>query len=210
MFLSIMNMKRKNETTADELALERVEELLSTLNDEPKTPQAERVEGLISLFGRITAGASGIDKAQAMAGIRKLLSRYRWVSYVAPTTEGILVLNDIADHMLIAKADLWEHEAVRDLLAAFPRLGIGNRPYIRRCASLKCQRWFFAPRKDKVTCSSACHQWLYENKSPEQRERKAASMRKQRKAAKELEERQNKRLGFVKGKRMVVTKRVAK
>ena len=210
MFLSIMNMKRKNETTADELALERVEELLSILNNEPKTPQAERVESLISLFGKITVDASGIDKAQAMAGIRKLLSLYQWVSYITPTTDGVLVLNDIADRTDIAKADLWEREAVRDLLTAFPRLGVGSQPYIRRCASPKCQRWFLAPRKDKMTCSSACHQWLYENKSPEQRERKAASMRKQRKAAKELEERRNKRLGFVKGKRRVVRKKAAK
>ena len=117
------------------------------------------------------------------------------------------MLNAIADHMDIAKADIWEHEAVRDLLSAFPRLGIGDRPNIRRCASPKCQRWFFASRKDKMTCSPACHQWIYENKSPEQRERKAAYMKKQRREAKELEERRNKRLGFTKGKRRVVRKK---
>jgi hypothetical protein len=202
-----MKSKHKNGITADALALEAVITLLSSLNETPKTPQMERVETLISLFARLTADASGTEKAGVTAGIQNLLSRYRWVSYVTPSTEGIVVLNAIADHMHIAKDDLWEHEAVRDLLAAFPRLGIGDRPYIRRCERTSCQRWFFAPRKDKTTCSSACHQWIYENKSPEQKERKAAAMRLHRKATKEIEERRNKLLGFVKGKRRVVTKK---
>jgi hypothetical protein len=208
MFLRIMTLKRKNETTADELALESVKELLRVLNEEPKTPQMARVESLISLFGRLTGDASSTEKGGVLAGIRRLLSRYRWVSYVTPTTEGLLVLNAIADYAIIPKADLREHEAVRDLLSAFPRLGIGDRPYVRRCA--KCQLWFFASRKDTVTCSSACRQWRYENKSPEQRERKAADMRRQRKEAKERDERQNKRQGYAKGKRRVVTKKAAK
>ena len=207
MFLSVMTIKRKNEITADELALERVEELLSTLNDEPETPQARRVKSLILLFGMLTEDASGLDKVQATAGIRELLSRYRWVSYVTPSTAGLMVLNEIADRQHISQADRWEHEAVRDLLTAFPRLGIGERPYIRRCAKPKCPRWFLASRKDDVTCSSACHQWLHDNKSPEQRALKAAYMRKLRKDAKDLEERQNKLRGFTKGKRRVVTKK---
>jgi hypothetical protein len=202
-----MVIKRKNDIAPEELALERVGELLSTLNGGPKTPNVERIESLLSLLGRLTEDASGLEKAQATAGIREQLSRYRWVSEIMPSTEGFLVFNAIADHTHIPKADLWEHEAVRDLLIAFPRLGIGKRPYIRQCAKLKCQRWFLASRKDKMTCSSACHQWLYENKSPEQRALKAAAMKDHRKKLKELEERRNKRLGFTKGKRRVVTKK---
>jgi len=199
-----MKTKRKNESTADELALERIEEWLPALNTEVKTPQVKRIESLISLFGRLTEDASTSDKAHALAGIRKFLSRYRWVSYVAPTTDGLLVLNEIADHMHISKEGLWEHEAVRVLLVAFPRLGIGKRPYIRRCA--KCQQWFIAPRKDKITCSDACHQWLYDNKSPEQKALKAAAMKEYRKVLKDIEAKQNERRGFTKGKRRVVTK----
>jgi len=204
-----MSSKRKNDTTADELALERLEELLRALNEEPQTDQMrdrmERVEKVISLLARLDEAAQSLEKAQVLMGLRKALSKYRWVSYVTPSTGGFLVLNAVADHMHISKADLWEHEAVRDLLTALPRLGIGRRPYIRRCECPRCRRWFIAPRSDKRTCSQACHQWLFDNRSPEQKALKAAKMQDHRQREKARQERQDKLLGFTKGKRRVAS-----
>jgi hypothetical protein len=212
MFLYVMGLKRKNGITADELALERLEELLWALNEGPETDQMrvrmERVENVISLLARLDEDAPSLKKAQLLAGLRKALSRYRWVSYITPSTKGVVVLNRVADHMQISRADLWENEAVRDLLTALPRLDIGRRPYIRRCESPKCRRWFIAPRSDKRTCSQACHQWLYDNRSPEQKAHKAAKMRDHRKREKARQERQDKRLGFTKGKRRVASGRL--
>jgi hypothetical protein len=199
-----MLAKRKHEATADELALESIEEgLLPSLNDGPKTEQTVRVERLLFLLGRLTRDATTREKLEAFTALRILLAEYRWVSYISPWQDGFVVVNRIADHVQITKADLWEHEAVRDLLNAFPRLGIGKRPYIRRCENDRCQRWFFARRGDKRTCSPACH--VNANRSPENRLRKAKYMRGLRKTQKDLRERQDKRLGFKKGKRRVVS-----
>jgi hypothetical protein len=139
---------------------------------------------------------------QVMAAINRSVSRYRWVSSIAPYRDSFFVFNH-SDRMQTPADELWEHEAVRELLTAFPRLGIGDRPYIRRCESEKCQKWFFAPRGDKRTCSPACH--VYANRSPDQRFRKAKYMRDLRKELKERRDRENKRLGFTKGKRRVVS-----
>lgn len=199
-----MKSKRKHDVTADELALESIEEgLLPTLNDGPKTDQTKRIESLLALLGGLTGDATSHEKMQVILALRRLLAEYRWVSYVTPWQEGFVVVNQIADHMQITKADLWEQAAVRDLITAFPRLGIGKRPYIRRCESERCQKWFFASRGDKRTCSPACH--VYANRSPEQRLRKAKYMRDLRKDQKDRRERENKRLGFTKGKRRVVS-----
>jgi hypothetical protein len=201
-----MRTKRKHEVTADELALESIEEeLLPRLNLGSKTDQTKRIESLLTLFGRLTGRTGTSEKVQVFLALRRLLGEYRWVSYVTPWRDRFVVVNQVADHMQIAKSDLWEHAAVRDLLTAFPRLGVGKRPYIRRCESERCQRWFFASRGDKRTCSPACH--VYANRSPEKRLRKAKYMRDLRKTQKDLRERQDKRLGFTKGKRRIVSRK---
>ncbi|WP_197414155.1 hypothetical protein [Terracidiphilus gabretensis] len=202
-----MAIKRKNEITPDELAIERIEECICTLNDGPKTPQLERVERVITLLGKLTGDASDREKLRVFTELLHVLGQYKWSSYIAPYGDGWTVVNNIADHTHLTKADLWEHEAVRDLLAAFPRLGVGERPFIRRCESPKCQRWFIAPRKDKGACSDACKQWLYDNRSPEQRASKALYMKNLRRGAKALRERQDERTGFTKGKRRVVSRK---
>jgi hypothetical protein len=204
MLLRIMQSKRKHDVTADELALESIqEELLPALNDGPKTVQMARIEKLLTLLGRLKQDATSREKIEAFTALRNLLGEYRWVSYIAPWLDGFVVINQIADHMRITKADLWEHKAVRDLLNAFPRLGIGKRPYIRRCENDRCQRWFLARRGDKRTCSPACH--VCANRSPEQRLRKAKYMKNLRKDQQNRREREDKRLGFTKGKRRVVS-----
>jgi hypothetical protein len=154
---------------------------------------------------------------QILLRVRKILARYRWTNSIAPTTEGLQVLYEVADRGQLSAADKWEQDAVRDLLTALPRLSFGDRLLIRRCENPTCRRWFLAGRKDKRTCygpgsgkSDACKQWLHDNKSPEQKEYKAAYMRQARKDAKEREERererQNKQASYSKGKRRVVRK----
>ncbi len=198
------NKKRKNQqSAASQIALESLEDVIGAMNDE-KTPEIARVESIVTLLGMLTEGPATNEKAGALAALRVRLGAYRWVSYVTPSTEGFVVLNAIADRARLGKAALWEHEAVRDLLTALPRLGLGKKLLLRRCEA--CERWFLAKRSDARTCSSACRQWLYDS-SPQHREYKKAKMKNIRKDAKTLEQLRKVRVGFRDSKRHVVSRK---
>lgn len=176
MFLLNMPSKSKNAPLASEVALERLEDVLRTINEGPKTAHSRRVEEIMSWLQKLTEKSSTLERAGALAKLRGLLGRYRWVSYIAPSTDGLIVFNGVADHNHLSREALWEHLAVRDLLAAFPQLGFGTRPYLRRCERATCGSWFIAPRSDTRACKRTCYQWLRDS-SPEERARKAAKMR---------------------------------
>jgi hypothetical protein len=165
---------RKKRTLPTELDQERFGAIFARLEDDPEKPQSKRVEKILESLSGLRDDLDTREKVRVITGLRNALSRYQWVSRVAPTHEGFRVVPAIADRANLSNDDVWEYEAVRDLLDTVPHLG--KRPRIRRCA--ECRRWFFGVmRDDQQYCSGNCRQRRYDN-DPEKRDKKLAHMKK--------------------------------
>jgi hypothetical protein len=130
------------------------------------------VERILELLSGLRDDLGTSEKTRIITSLRNALKRYQWTSRVDPTPEGWRVIASF-DRGL-PKDDVWEYEAVRDLLDTVPHLG--KRPRIRKCA--ECPRWFYAAmREDQQYCGGICRQRRYDN-DPEKRDKKLAHMKK--------------------------------
>jgi hypothetical protein len=144
------------------------------------------------LLSSLRDDISPLDKGQIVIRLRNALRLYQWVSHIAPAPESYRVINGVADRENLSKDDLWEYEAVRDLLECVPYLG--NPPRIRRCA--ECPRWFFAARRiDQKWCGSVCRQRHYD-RDPETRAKKLEAMHTRYILEKERDRRRKAAVGY--------------
>jgi hypothetical protein len=140
---------------------EQLEAHFRHIEAHPETPQSQRVEKILELLSALRDDLTP-NMGQVIARLRNALRRYRWASHIAPTPDGYRVIRTTADRENLSKADLWEYEAVRDLLDLVHYLG--NPPRIRRCADSACQKWFFAAKRaDQLFCSGNCRQHHYDS-----------------------------------------------
>lgn len=151
---------------------ERLTEIFARLEHDPLSKHVERVERILELISGLRDDITTPEKTRVVTSLRNALTRYQWTSRVDPTPEGWRVIASF-DRGL-PKDDVWEYEAVRDLLDTVPHLG--KRPRIRRCT--ECRKWFFAAmREDQQYCGGICRQRRYDN-DPEKRDKKLAHMKK--------------------------------
>jgi hypothetical protein len=184
----------KNDILPKNLDAEQLEEIFRHIREHPKQPQSKRVEGFLELLSTLRDDLSKSEKVRVIVGLRNTLSAYQWVVQISPTPEGFRPIHMIADRGRLSLDDIWEREAIRDLLKVVPYLGA--RPRIRRCANTRCREWFFAGKRlDKEWCGDSCKQQHYDS-DPKQREKKKLHMRKLRRDAKEREEMTRKHIGF--------------
>jgi hypothetical protein len=196
-YLRMTKVIRKNDKLPIHLDRERFEEIFWQLREHPEKVQSKRVAGCLELLSCLRADLSGSEKVRVITGLQHLLSAYRWVVQVSPTPGGFRAIHLIADRERLSEDDLWEHMAIRDLLAVVPYLG--KRPRIRRCD--ECKEWFYAAnREDQRWCGGNCRQHHYDS-NPEMRAGKARYMCEYRIAEKESEESSKKGVGFVSGGR---------
>jgi hypothetical protein len=144
------NIIRKKMVLPIHLDKEQLEAIFTRLEERPETPQSKRVEKILELLSSLRDDISPLDKGQIVIRLRNALRLYQWVSHIAPAPESYRVINGVADRENLSKDDLWEYEAVRDLLECVPYLG--NPPRIRRCA-----------RADQLFCSGNCRQHHYDS-----------------------------------------------
>lgn len=191
-YLRMKSIIRKNEILPSHLDPEQFESIFWHIREYPEQPQSKRVEQVLKLLSSLSDDLSTLGKAQALTRLRNALRRYQWVSFVSPTSEGLWVSRGIADRVNLSEDDVWEYEAVRNLLDLVPYLG--KRPRIRRCA--ECQEWFFAARRsDQQWCDRNCRQRHYDS-APEMRKKKKLYMQEYREGQKERVERENIRVAF--------------
>jgi len=169
-----------------------VEAIFTRLEKRPETPQSKRIEKILQLLSSLRDDISPLDKGQVVIRLRNALRLYQWVSHIAPAPEGYRVISAVADRENLSKDDLWEYEAVRDLLECVPYLG--KPPRIRRCA--ECQRWFFAAKRiDQQWCGGICRQRHYD-RDPETRAQKLKAMRDLYAREKERDQRRKAAVGY--------------
>jgi hypothetical protein len=165
---------RKNKILSPYLDEERLDKIFARLEERPGEPQSQRVERVLELLSGLGEDAPTSEKSRILTALRKVLERYRWIRRVYPTREGLRVLSFAANREYLSTDDIWEYTTVQDLLDLVPYLGA--RPRIRRCRDERCQRWFFAAKRDdQWFCDSKCKQHHYDT---ETREEKKAYMRK--------------------------------
>jgi hypothetical protein len=183
---------RKNDNLPIHLDRERFEEVFRDISKHPEKPQSKRVEECLELLSSLREDLRGLERVQIVTRLGHLLSAYQWVVQISPTPKGFRAIRLIADRGRLSQDDLWEREAIRDLLDVVPY--IGKQPRIRRCA--ECNEWFYAAkREDQQWCSSNCRQHHYDS-DPEMRGRKKLYMRKHRVEEKKREESIKRRVGF--------------
>jgi len=186
------NIIRKKMVLPIHLDKEQLEAIFTRLEERPETPQSKRVEKILELLSSLRDDISPLDKGQIVIRLRNALRLYQWVSHIAPAPESYRVINGVADRENLSKNDLWEYEAVRDLLECVPYLG--NPPRIRRCA--ECPRWFFAARRiDQKWCGSVCRQRHYD-RDPETRAKKLEAMHTRYILEKERDRRRKAAVGY--------------
>jgi hypothetical protein len=150
--------------------------VLWPIREHPEKPETKRVDAILELLSDLRDELKPMEKAQIQEQLRKALRRYKWVSRVVYTKQGLRVIHGIADRDALTPDEIWEQESVCSLLDVVPVLGA--RPRIRRCA--ECKNWFFAAKRDdQEYCSGVCRQHHYDN-DPERRKKKAADMRNSR------------------------------
>jgi hypothetical protein len=177
---------RKNEGLPDP---ERLVEIFRDIKENPEKPQSKRVEEFLELLSRLREDLSTSEKVPIIIRLRGLLGAYQWTVQVSPTPEGFRAIHLIANREKLSPDDLWEREAVRDLMGVVPYLD--KRP-IRRCA--ECQEWFFAAkREDQQWCNGNCRQRHYDS-NPDIRASKKRYMRQYRVDEKKREESSKKRV----------------
>jgi len=146
--------------------------LFSRLN-EPHSRCGERVERVLVLLKQLQSPASRRDAMNAVTVLRGLLRRYRWVYQVSPTLQGYRAIRVPAKRETLTDDDVWEHNAVRDLLDLLQQEGSLSR--VRRC--VVCNGWLFAAkRNDQEFCSRNCRQNRYDN-DPKRKAEHRAKMR---------------------------------
>jgi hypothetical protein len=164
----------RKKTLPAQLDHERFVVIFARIEDDPLSEHVKRVERILELLSALRDDLGTREKMRVVTSLRNALTRYRWVSRVAYTAQGYRVVSTIADREKLPKDDVWEYEAVRDLLDTVPHFG--KRPRIRRCT--ECPRWFFAAmREDQQYCSGKCRQRRYDN-DPDKRDKKLTHMKK--------------------------------
>lgn len=184
-YLQMIDIISKNDILPSRLDTFDLELLFTHIDEHPNTDASRQIEKILDLISALAGAASKLEKGQAQVGLLKALRGYRWTSYVSNTAQGFREIRVPADKGSLSKGDLWEYEAVRNLLDCVPYLGSPSR--IRRCAT--CRRWFFAAKRaDQKFCKRGnCRQQNYES-SPTIRESKKLYMRRYRAEEKEREE----------------------
>jgi hypothetical protein len=152
---------RKQKTVPTQPDQERFAAIFARLEEEREDPEklhSKWVERILELLSGLRDDLGTSEKMRIITSLRNALKRYQWTSRVDPTPEGWRVIASF-DRGL-PKDDVWEYEAVRDLLDTVPHLG--KRPRIRKCA--ECPRWFYAAmREDQQYCGGICRQRRYDN-----------------------------------------------
>jgi len=168
--------------------------VLWPIREHPEKPETKRVDAILELLSGLRDELKPMEKAQIQEQLRKALRRYKWVSRVAYTKQGLRVIQGIADQDALTPDEIWEQGAVGCLLDVVPVLGA--RPRIRRCADAACRQWFFAARRDdQEYCSGVCRQHNYDS-DPEMRAKKARAMKQHRIEAKKRDEAIKKAAGY--------------
>lgn len=159
---------RKNEFAPDSAAAGVIaNHLFRHLEARPKSKQAERVEQILEKLSRLGRG----DVA-AFFQNGDLLSRYEW--HYRLTYSGSRGLRaELMFTKELPEEDAWEYRAVRFLMSLVPH----HINRLRRCADAKCNKWFFAARReDQQYCSGNCRQHHYDS-DPVRRAAKREYMR---------------------------------
>jgi len=170
-FMRMSKLIRKQIVDVD---IEQLESLFRHLEEHRDAPQSKRVEKILDLLSSMRDGLSTSERTQVHMGLANALRRYRWRSFVARAREGFREIRAIADRENLSKEELWEHDAVRNLLDVVPHLG--KRPRIRRC--IECQGWFFAEKRDdQKYCKRANCKQAHYDKDPDKRKQKNEAMR---------------------------------
>jgi len=183
---------RKNEILPINLDAEQLAGIFRHVREHPEKAQSRRVEEFLELFSSLREDLGDSEKVRVVIRLRNLLSAYQWVVQISPTPQGFSAIHMIADRARLSQDDLWEREAIADLLKLVPYLG--NRSRLRRCG--ECGEWFFAAkREDQQWCSGNCRQRHYDS-DPERRAKKKIDMRKHRLKEKKADERSRSLVGY--------------
>lgn len=159
------------------------------LDEEPNLIQSKRVQHILDLIAGLEENKGRLLGYYAFTQLREPLKRYKW-RYALALGTGLSVFDSPAGEM--SEADEWEHWAVRFLLSLVPR----DIHRLRRCAYDGCKGWFFAAKRvDQKFCKRGVCRQNYYDSDTEQRERKKAKMRENRKWHKEDKQRAKARLG---------------
>ena len=148
--------------------------LFSRLKEHPDNPHSKRIELILDLLSRL--GDDGLGKeetASALAGLRKALGVYRWVSQVSLTRQGLRTILVPADRENLSWADRWEYGAVNDLLSLLRDRNALSR--LRRCADAACKSWIYANGRQQF-CNRNCKQHHHET-DPEKHAQKLMRMK---------------------------------
>ena len=107
-------------------------------------PRYERIEESSEITIQSTHNWSGF---QSMNSANELLKKYKVSLRLETQTNGVSLLRSTPQH------ETSESEAAHAVVM-LAEAGWGNLSLLRRCRG--CEEWFFAERKDKVSCNNDC------------------------------------------------------
>src|SRR5262249_48851903 len=161
-------------------------------SDRPDAPQSRRIEEVLELLRELRRELPSSGKMRVLTRLRNVLAAYRWTVSVVHTRDGLLPIYRSADREKLSREDIWGRETIGLLLALVSHFG--GWPRIDRC--VECGEWLYAEKRtdQKFCVGKTCKQNHYERK-PEVRERKAATMRRNRLIEKRQSERAKSQVG---------------
>jgi hypothetical protein len=192
---------RKRTTESLEDYAPEVWAIFRHLENVHETPQSKRVRRVLELLSSLGENPAGMAAVRITNELGSLLSGYRWVALISPTTEGYRpIFRREPEGKELSREDVWEYGVVTDLFNLMRFQGALSR--LRQCRNGKCRKWLFTPKgKPKQFCDHICKQRDYDN-DPARCAKKRSDMRTLRADEKERNRRNpSNRIGFKEQKR---------